>query len=134
MVKYSRSGRLPQSTAIYNLIAIWVVALAEFNRILQLNRIWQNSIAQQNLAEFYSLIKFGKIWQNFTAQQNLAESSRNGRLPQVAAKLQSHAQSLLAESVETGSGVSRVCFINITLIVLVVYRWQPQKKSCQCWE
>ena len=49
-------------------------------------------------------------------------------------KLQSRIQSLLAELVETASRVLLVCFIILYLIASVVYKWQPQKKSCQCWE
>ena len=79
-------------------MAIRVVALAEFGRILWLSRIWQNSTAWQNLAEFHGLAELGRIWQ----KRQIAVG---------CGKLQSHAQSLLAESVEIGSGVLRVYFI-----------------------
>jgi hypothetical protein len=48
-------------------MAIWVVVLAEshglaeFGRIPWPSRIWQNSMAWQNLAEFYGLAEFGRI-------------------------------------------------------------------------
>ena len=64
----------------------------------KIGRIWQNSIAWQNLAEFHGLAELGRIWQ----------------MRQIAVgcgKLRSHTQSLLAESVETGNGASLVYFI-----------------------
>ena len=76
-------------------IAIWVVGLAEFSRILWPSKIWQ----KWQIAVDYS-------------------------------KLRSYAQSLLTKLVEIGSGVLRVCLVILHLIALVVYRWQPQKKSC----
>ena len=45
LVKYNKSGRLPQIIVIYGLMAIQVVALAEFGRIPWPGR------TQQNLAE-----------------------------------------------------------------------------------
>jgi hypothetical protein len=69
-------------------------------------RIWQNSMAWQNLAEFHGLAEFGKIpwpgriWQ----KQQIAVN---------CGKLWSHAQSLLAKSVEIGSGVLWVYFITL---------------------
>jgi hypothetical protein len=69
--------------------------MAELGRI---GRIWQNSMAWQNLAEFHGLAELGRIWQ----------------MRQIAVgygKLQSYTQSLLTESVEIGSGASQVCFI-----------------------
>ena len=50
------------------------------------------------LAEFYGLVELGRIWQKRQIAVNCG-------------KLRSHAQSLLAELVETGSGVLWVCFI-----------------------
>ena len=70
-------------------------------------------MAWQNLAEFYSLVKFGK---NLAKFYGLAELGRIWQKWQIAVgygKLQSHAQSLLTESVETGSRVLRVCFITL---------------------
>jgi hypothetical protein len=60
------------------------------------------------------------IW--VVVQVDLAEYSKGG-------KLRSHTQPLLTEPVETGSEALPVCFIILYLIALVVYKWQPQKKS-----
>ena len=49
-------------------------------------------------------------------------SNLGGSLSVNYSKLQSRVQSLLAESVETASGVLPVCFIILRLIALVVYR------------
>ena len=66
-------------------------------------------MAWQNLAEFYGLAELSRIWQ----KQQIAVD---------CGKLRSHAQSLLAESVETGSGVLQVCLIILYLIASVVYK------------
>ena len=55
-------------------------------------------MAWQNLAEFHGLAELGRIWQ----KRQIAVGCGKSR---------SHTQSLLAESVETGSGVLQVCFI-----------------------
>ena len=60
----------------------------------------------QNLAGFS---RFGKIWQKW-------------QIAVGCGKLRFYAQSLLAKSVEIGSGVSRVCFMTLRLIALVVYK------------
>ena len=52
------------------------------------------------LAEFYGLAELGRIWQK-------------RQIGVDCGKLQSHTQSLLAESVETDSGVLWVCFITL---------------------
>ena len=57
-------------------------------------------MAWQNLAEFHSLTELGRIWQ----KRQIAVDCD---------KLQSYTQSLLAESVETGSGVLQVYFITL---------------------
>ena len=67
-------------------------SLVEFSRILWPSRVWQN------LAEFHGLAELSKIWQ----KRQIAIG---------CGKLQSHTQSLLAKSVETGSGVLQVCLI-----------------------
>ena len=50
------------------------------------------------LVEFYGLVELGRIWQK-------------RQIGVDCGKLRSYTQSLLAESVETGSGVLWVCFI-----------------------
>jgi hypothetical protein len=57
-------------------------------------------MAWQNLAEFHGLVELGRIWQ----KRQIAVDCGN---------LRSYAQSLLAELVEIGSGVLRVCFMTL---------------------
>jgi hypothetical protein len=97
-------------------VVIWVVVLAEshglaeFGRILWPGRIWQNSMAWQNLVEFHGLAEFGRIlWPS-----RILWPGRIWQKRQIAVncgKLRFYAQSLLAESVEIGSRVLWVCFI-----------------------
>ena len=61
------------------------------------------------LAGFHSLAEFNRIWQKRQITIDYG-------------KLRSYTQSLLAKLVETGSGVSRVYFIILRLITLVIYR------------
>ena len=76
--------------------------VADCHRLRQFTVSWQfKQWSWQNLAEFHGLAELGRIWQ----KRQIAVD---------CGKLRSHTQSLLAESVETGSGVSRVSY-NITL-------------------
>ena len=88
--------------------------MAEFYSLAEFGRIWQNSMAWQSLAEFGRILWPSRVWQNLAEFHGLAELGRIWQKRQIAVgcgKLQSHAQSLLAESVEIGSGVLQVCFI-----------------------